>query len=295
MLPIDERHAFERSAGLKDFAIALVADGRLIQAEHHVQAEGVPALLPVEHAHPPVGHLELVAAARAALIVEHSEHDAVLHEMPAVRHSGRLMIRVGLRGSVLRSCRARHQARHCEDEEQSADSHSLLDSKQQKTCLVPRSWFRGAEFRVQDRNLRNLVPVVILPLDLILYSGDHRVAPFDLAIPFELASGAVAIASGMKTKATARVRFAPYRDAGVRRGAPLPVALFGVLGGISVELRLAALRAEVIGLVVTDDVFSITSPSTEFPTGVTRPWPDYYSSRLASEHSLVTGERANIL
>ena len=83
MLPIDQRLAVERLADLEDLTIATFADGRRIQAEHGIQTKWLMSMRVRRHAHTPVGCHELVAPARASLVVEQAVHDAVLHELPA--------------------------------------------------------------------------------------------------------------------------------------------------------------------------------------------------------------------
>ena len=86
MLPVDERHAVQRLADLEDLAIAVIAEGERIEAQHQVELQRAAGGRPAEHAHPPVLRAEILAAARAALVVVGQPGDAVLHEMP--RHGG---------------------------------------------------------------------------------------------------------------------------------------------------------------------------------------------------------------
>ena len=83
MLPVDERPAVQRFAGLEEFPVAVLADGGRIETEHAGDGEVAVGRLPAGHPHPPIGRDDFVAAARTALVVEFREQHAVLHERPA--------------------------------------------------------------------------------------------------------------------------------------------------------------------------------------------------------------------
>ena len=86
MLSVDQRMSVDRLAGLQDLAVAILSDRRRVETEHARQRQTSAGHLATRHAHPPVRHDELVAAARASLVIEFSEHDPVLHQLPAVVH-----------------------------------------------------------------------------------------------------------------------------------------------------------------------------------------------------------------
>src|SRR4029453_6491232 len=66
---------------------------------------------PLRHPHPPVLRVELVAAAAAALMVESQKDDAVLHELPAIRPHGHVLVWRGRR-SILGGCRTSQREDH---------------------------------------------------------------------------------------------------------------------------------------------------------------------------------------
>ena len=99
MLAIDERQVVERFADLEDLAIAIVAERGRLEAQHQRESQPAAPGGPLGHAHPPVLHGELVAAARTSLMVHVEEHDAVLHQMPRGRLHGRVIVR-GLCGRL---------------------------------------------------------------------------------------------------------------------------------------------------------------------------------------------------
>ena len=83
MLAVDERPAVERFADLEDLAVAVLAERRRIEAEHQVElqsprARAAARAMPIHQ----FCRRELVAAARAALVIQVEEDDAVLHEVP---------------------------------------------------------------------------------------------------------------------------------------------------------------------------------------------------------------------
>src|SRR5262245_39270618 len=85
MLAIDERPAIERFADLEDLGVAALARRERIEAEHVVEPQIGRTDLSALHPHPPVWRAKFVRAARTALMVEHTEDHAVLHELPARR------------------------------------------------------------------------------------------------------------------------------------------------------------------------------------------------------------------
>ncbi len=82
VLAIDERLSVERLASLEQLAITLGANRRGVEAEHRRECQPPGGRRPAGHTHPPVRHDELVAAARAALMVVLGEQDAILHQHP---------------------------------------------------------------------------------------------------------------------------------------------------------------------------------------------------------------------
>jgi hypothetical protein len=103
MLMVDQRIAFVCLADLHDVAVALVADRQRIQAQHQIHGKRAASERPLPHPHPPVWRLELGFTARAALPVEETEHDRVVHERPA--RPRRLMMHPRMR--ILREGRSR--------------------------------------------------------------------------------------------------------------------------------------------------------------------------------------------
>src|SRR5205085_9045032 len=83
VLTIDQRTSVDDFARLEYLPITRLADSGGIEAQHRVEREPGRTGLPARHAHPPVRHLELVAASRAALMIEQPEDDPILHELPA--------------------------------------------------------------------------------------------------------------------------------------------------------------------------------------------------------------------
>jgi hypothetical protein len=85
MLAVDEGAAVERLADLEQLGVAASAFCRSIETQHRLQGDARRSNPMRRLSHPPVGRLELGIASRSALVIEHTEQHAVLHEVPCRR------------------------------------------------------------------------------------------------------------------------------------------------------------------------------------------------------------------